>query len=98
MPKTKLGKWSVWLIVAFIIFLSIFYLMIASGQRGGEFFFSNLWLTIPILIAAICGISSFFTGIISVIKDSERSVFVYLSSLLGFLVLLFVLGEFISPH
>jgi len=53
MPKTTLGKWSVALIVAFIILLVSLQLLVASGQRGSETFFSALILTVPILIAGI---------------------------------------------
>jgi len=97
-PKTRLGRWSVWLIVAFIVFFAIFFLFVASGQRGGATFFSNLFLAVPVVIAAISGISAFFTGIIGVIKDRERSVLVYLAILIGLIVLLYCLAEIIFPH
>ena len=98
MPKTTLGKWSVALIIAFIVFLTLFQLLVASGQRGGETFFSTLVLTVPILIAGICGVSAFVTGLIGVIRSRERSVIVYLAVTIGLLVLLFGLGEIIFPH
>jgi len=76
----------------------VFFSLVASGQRGGELFFSNLALAIPILIAAILAISSFFTGIIGILRSGERAVYVYISTLLGFFVLLFSLAEIIFPH
>ncbi len=97
-PITLLGKWSVGLILVFAVFLALFYILVASGQRGGETFFSNLILTIPILIAGISGISAFATGLIGVIMSRERSIAVYISIIIGLLVLLFVLGEIIFPH
>jgi len=97
-PKTKLGRWSVILITAFFIGLSIFYLLVASGMRGGETFFSNIPLAINWITIAILGISSFFTGIISIIKSKERSILVFISTIIGFLILFFVLGEFLFPH
>lgn len=97
-PKTKKGKRSVGLIVVFFVLFGIFQLLVASGQRGGETFFSNLLLTIPITLAAICGIFAFFTGIIGVIKNKERSVLVFLSIIIGLFILLFCLGEIIFPH
>jgi len=97
-PKTRLGRWSAWLIVAFIVFFGLFYLFVASGQRGGATFFSNLFLTVPVVIAAISGIAAFFTGIIGVIKDRERSFLVYLSILIGLIILLYCLAEIIFPH
>ena len=97
-PKTALGKWSVGLIIVFVVLLASFQLLVASGQRGGETFFSNLILTIPMLIAGISGVSAFATGLIGAIQSRERSIAVYLATLIGLLVLLFVLGEIIFPH
>jgi hypothetical protein len=98
LPKTALGKWSVGLIAGMIVFYQLFRLLIASGQRGGDTFFSNLALAIPVLFAGISGISAFFTGIHGIIKSKERSVIVYLVTIIGFIVLFFILGEVIFPH
>ena len=97
-PKTLLGKWSIWLIIAFIVFFITFQLLVASGQRGGATFFSNLALSVPMLIAGFSGISAFFTGIIGIIKSKERSVLVFIATIIGFFILFFVLGEFLVPH
>ena len=97
-PKTKLGKWSIGLIVSFFAFLWIFYLLVAAGERGGATFFSNLKLTIPMLIAAGSAVASFFTGLISIIKRKERAILVFISSLIGLLVLIYVILEFSFPH
>lgn len=98
MPKTLLGKWSVKLIIIFLLFLAIFYLIIATGQRGDDTFFSNLWLATPILIAGASGILAFITGLIGVIKNRERSVLVFISTALGLFVLWFVAAELLFPH
>jgi len=97
-PKTTLGKWSVALISVFIVLLASFQLLVASGQRGGETFFSGLLLTVPILLAGISGISAFVVGLIGVIRSRERSAVVYLAITIGLLVLLFGLGEILFPH
>ena len=97
-PKTYLGKWSAWLIVCFLVFFGLFFLFIGLGERGGSTFFSNLKLTIPYLIAGICGVASFFTGIIGIFKDKERSILVFLSTIIGFFVFLWILAEFLFPH
>lgn len=97
-PKTTPGKWVTNLVVSFFILFGLFYLAIATGQRGGEGFFDNLFLTIPALLAAICAIVAFFVGLISIIKNEERSVLVFLSTLIGLLVLLWVLAEIMFPH
>lgn len=97
-PKTNLGKWSVGLIIALFAFLTLFQILVASGQRGGATFFSNPLLVVPLLIAGICGVSAFFAGIIGIMKRRERSVLVFLATVIGFFVLFFVLGEILFPH
>lgn len=86
------------LIIIFFLLLAVFYLFVAAGQRGGETYFSNLLLAIPITLAGISGIVAFFTGMAAIIKRKERSVFVFLATIIGLLVLFFVLGEIIFPH
>lgn len=98
LPKTKLGKWAVGLIVVFFALFILFQLLVASGQRGGETFFDNLMLTIPIFLAGICGIAAFFTGIVSIIKSKERSVLFFLTVMVGLFVLVFVVGEIVVPQ
>jgi hypothetical protein len=98
LPKSKLGKWSASLIISLIILLFVFFLLVWSGQRGGETFFSNLYLTIPMICAGISGIAAFITGIIGIIKEKDYSVILIVSTIIGFLVLLFILAELIFPH
>lgn len=98
LPKTKLGKLSVIFIAVFFLFFFIFRILIALGQRGGETFFSNLLLSMPVLLAAIFAISAFFTGIVGIIKNKERAILVFLAAALGFFVLIFVSGEILFPH
>ncbi len=97
-PKTQPGRWSVGLIIAFLLLFISFQLLVASGQRGGETFFSNPVLTIPIVFAGISDICAFFTGLLSIIRKKERSILVFLATMMGFFVLVFVLGEILVPH
>ena len=75
-----------------------FLLFIVSGQRGSESFFSNLVLTIPILLAGTSGVLASLTGLVSVIRGRERSIIVFLAILIGFCIILFGLGEVMFPH
>ena len=97
-PKTTLERWSIGLIASLFLFYVLFQFLVVSGQRGGDKFFSNYALTIPILLAGISGVSAFFTGIIGIIKGKERSVLVFMATALGFFVLVFWLGEVLFPH
>ena len=94
-PKTHLGQWSIWLITVFIV---LFIIIVASGQRGGATFFSNLALSIPMVIAGISALLAFFTGIIGIIKSKERSVLACSSTIVGFFILLWVSAEILFPH
>ena len=70
----------------------------AAGQQGGPTFFSNLFLAIPGLIAIVSGIAAFFIGIISIIFLKERALLVFVSSAIGLLVIVFILGDIFSPE
>ena len=86
-PKTKLGKWSAWLIVASAVSVG------AASFRGqflepGVPFFAIPW-----------GIAAFITGFISILRSKERSLAVYLAVGFGSFILilwirfmLFILG------
>jgi len=97
-PTTYLGKRAAWLIFAFAVSLASFGILVASGQRGGDTFFSNPILTVPILFAATSGIAAFVTGLISIVRRKERAISVYVAVAFGLIVLVFVLGEIIFPH
>jgi len=99
LPKTCLGKWSVWLIVASVLLVLFFFAMTGwFDQRGGEGFFDNLLLTIPMLAAFGCGIVAFAVGLLSFFKPRERAVLVFLSTLIGLLVLIYGVAEVAFPH
>ncbi|NQT31443.1 MAG: hypothetical protein HQ588_03835 [Deltaproteobacteria bacterium] len=97
-PKSTMGKWSTGLIIAFLLFFAVFLILVASGQRGGDTFFSNLSLTIPMLLAGVSGVSALVTGIIGIVKSRERSVLVFMATAIGLFVLVFSLGEILFPH
>lgn len=97
MPKTKLGKWSLGCLGLFVLFLLIGNTVVASGQRGGETFFDNLYISIPMILAGLAGIAAFVTGFISVIKVKERSPFVYIATVIGLLLMIFLAGELLGP-
>jgi len=103
MPKTKLGKWSVWLIIVFFVSMAILLILGLSGAfQGGDTFSINLGNPIEILfllslvLAGTCGIASFVTGLISIIKFKERSVLVFVTSAIGLYVLVMFVGELLS--
>jgi hypothetical protein len=97
-PGTIPGKISIGLIGGFCLFLALLFILAAAGQRGGDTFFSTLALAVPGLLAGISGIAAFFTGVIAITMSRERSILVFFAVFIGLFVLLFCLGEFVSPH
>ena len=88
MPKTRSGKWSVWLNVFFMIVIitSIILVNVLSILSYDDHWWD---VTVPLVFSA--SITAFVVGIIAVRKNKERSILVYLSILLGLLVILFLL-------
>jgi len=98
LPNTSIGKWSVRCILSFFGFMIIFFVIVEIGEPGGETFFQNLKLAIPILLAGISGIAALITGIVSFIISKEKSVSVILATIVGLFVLIFALGEILGAH
>ena len=99
MPKTLLGKWAVGLISAFFLLFTTGILVASrQGPRADQTFLDNPVLSIPMLSAGAAGILAFLCGIISVIKSKEHSILVLAATIIGFLVLNFMLGEILFPH
>jgi hypothetical protein len=97
-PSTRLGWWSVGLLIGFFVFFSLFTLLVEFGQRGGETFFSNPWLASTMLVAASSAIAAGVTAVVAIFGRHERSLLSILALLIGMFVLAFVLGEIIYPH
>jgi hypothetical protein len=99
LPTTALGKWSVGLVISLILFFILSMAIVTLGhQTGGETFIDNLYIAVPMFLAAISGIAAFFVGLVSIFKYKEGSVLVIVSSFVGFICLIFILGEFLFPH
>ncbi len=103
MPKTRFGKWSVWLIIIFFALFILVQIIAAVGRGQGAFerdSFNIYQILIPstIIPAGICGIAAFITGMMSILKRKEQSALVFLAVAIGFFVIFFVLGEILFPH
>jgi hypothetical protein len=97
-PGSVLGTWSVRLVALAAVFFIFFFLLVASGQKGGDTFFSNPLLSIPILVAFGSAVCAFFTGIVSIFRNGERAILVYVATVIGLFLLIIGLGEVIFPH
>jgi len=99
LPKTILGKWSIVLIIAMPIFFYIgvlfvdFYESVPAGKTIPNDVIVRPGVALSMLTGFVCGIAAFFTGIIGIIRKKDYSIFVFLSTMAGFLILLWCLAQ-----
>jgi len=87
-PKTILGKWSVGLNVFFLI---VIITSIVLVKVLGILSFDNHWWDVTVPLVFLASIIALFTGIISVRKNKESSVLVYLSIFISICAILFII-------
>lgn len=95
---TKAGKISVISCVVFVGAFIYMNLLVAFGQEGGDTLLDNPLLALGGVTLALSGISAFASGIIATFKYKDRSLLVFISTLIGFLITMLLLGEIVSPH
>jgi hypothetical protein len=105
MPKTALGKWSVGLIVATALSLfvgasltNVLYQSVPAGNSIMEDIARRPALALAMLAGMAAGISACVTGLYAVIRRKERSILVYAATIIGALLLVFLIGELLFPH
>ncbi|HOT60252.1 MAG: hypothetical protein KA807_18665 [Prolixibacteraceae bacterium] len=104
LPKTKLGKYAVVLIIVAIILVASINVLSMNSDKPADStgFFGNLPLAVMALGAFSCAIISTITGFVAVYKNKERSALVYLCVLIGILSIYFgiaqIVGEITNSH
>ena len=86
-PQTKFGKWSVWLNAFFLITIGSSIILV---NVLGILSYDDHWWDVTVPITFLASIVALILGIIAIIKNKERSVFVYASVIVGLLVVLFI--------
>lgn len=103
-PKTILGKYSVGLIIVMPIcfYVGTSFVSFYSGVPAGETILQDVitrpGVAISMLTGFISGIVAFPIGLISITRKKDHSVLVFLSTIMGFLVLIWCLAEILFPH
>lgn len=104
MPKTKLGKWSVWLIPAMVILFvvglsltNVLYQSVPAGDSPITDLIKRPALALSMLLGFGAGFAAFITGLISLIKKKERAFLVYASTLIGAAVIFFSVTMTLFP-
>ena len=99
MPKSKLGRYSIFAILLFVLFFILGQsIVIVKGPFENPSFFNDPIPAILMIIAGLSGVFAFFSGLVALIKNRERAIPVFFSTLIGLFILIFWLGEVLSPH
>ncbi len=93
MPRTRLGWWSIWLALAFLVLLGVFRVYASAVQIPRPTFFSDPLNAALLLGAAGAAIAGGITGVLAAVVRRERSFAILLSVLVGGFVLLWTIGE-----
>ena len=104
-PKTTLGKWSVGLIVAMPILFAIgssftnsLYKSVPAGGTILADIVARPALALAMLTGMVAGISAFIVGLLAIVRQKEKAILVYVSTVIGALLMLFLTGEVVFPH
>ena len=84
-PKTRLGKWSIGLSIAFIVLI---------GMKIADYFHFPL----PTPAIATLGLMGFILSLIAIFRNKDRAILIFLPVLVGLVIILWTTAEFIFPH
>lgn len=105
LPITSLGKWSVGLIVVMPIlfitgtsFANSLYQSVPAGGTILADIAARPALALTMLAGMAAGLSAFITGLLAIIRRKDRTLLVFVSSIIGALFVLFLAGEILFPH
>jgi hypothetical protein len=83
LPRTLAGKWALGLSVAFIFLIAV--KIIA-------------FLPLPSFVLAALGLAGFIMGIVAIFKNKDKAIFTFMAILVGLVIMLWTVLEFIFPH
>jgi uncharacterized membrane protein len=86
-PKTRSGKWSVWLNAFFLIVIVISIILV---NVLGLLSYDDHWWDVTVPLVFFASIAAFILGIIAIIRNKEHSALVYISVIIGLLSILFI--------
>ena len=104
-PQSTLGWWSVILIIVtpvlFVVgssFQSLFYESIPAGDTILADITARPALALTMLAGMLTGVMAFVSGLLAILRKKERAIFVFASSILGALLIVFLAGELFFQH
>jgi len=87
-PHTSFGKWSIWLLAAFVLLMCVFFALMRTVSLPGNYV--RLW--VPLISAAISAVAAGIVALLAIFRRAERSILMLLPLLVAALVLLFTIG------
>ena len=104
MPKTSLGKWSLALLIAMPLliligtsFANTLYKSVPAGGTILADIVSRPALALTALAGMLAGVLAFITGLIAIIRQKERAILAYIVTVIGGILTVFIIAEFLSP-
>jgi predicted membrane-bound spermidine synthase len=79
-------------------FASSFYRSVPAGDNLRADIAGRLALALTMLAGMVSGVSAFILGLLAILKQKEKAILVYLSTVIGALLLLLLAGEIVFPH
>jgi len=79
-------------------FVSLLYAGIPAGKNITDDIAARPVLALSMLSGMAAGVLAFLTGLLAIIRQKERSVLVYLSTISGLISLTLMIGGVVSPH
>jgi len=103
-PNSHLGKWSLGLVIAMPLLLLLggslsntLYKSIEAGDGLFDDVIQRPLVAVASLAGIFCGIIAFIVGLIAITKKKDDALLVYLPTILGALLILFILADTILP-
>ena len=104
-PKNKLGRWSVGLIAVMPVLFGIgsslsssLYESVSAGRTILADIAARPLLALTMCAGMGCGISGFITGLAAIAKQKEKAILVYISTVIGGLLMLYLVVDLTFPH
>ena len=105
MPRSPLGRWAVGLIIAmpimFVIGSSLsgsLYESVPAGRNLLTDVAARPFLSLAMLAGMGAGVSAFIVGLLAIIKHKDHALLVYVSTVIGGLVILLLVGQLAFPQ
>ena len=87
--------------ILFIIgtsFTNSLYNSIPAGETILKDIAARPALALTMLAGMVAGISAFITGLLAILRKKENALLVYVATVIGALLVLFLTGEVMFPH